>query len=280
MPVLLALGSALVYGVGDYFGGRASRHQASIVVAALGQMISLVLVLCAVFVMGTPVPSASTWAWSVFAGVIGALGIAGLYHGFAHGEISVVAPTSAVVGAVVPVVVGLVIGERPSGLALIGIAIAVTAVALVSGAIGTHQHNTPPRIVVLAVGVGACFGLLFVALDQADSDSGVWPLVIARFASVPMLIGLAALTRSRPAHHKGSLQLAVAAGVFDMGANALYLAAVRGGMLSIVSVVASLYPASTVALAFTIDKERLTKWQTLGLVAAALALVLVSLSRQ
>lgn len=280
MPILLALGSALVYGVGDYFGGRASRNQASVVVAALGQMVSLLLVLAAVIVMGTPVPSASTWAWSAFAGLVGALGIAGLYHGFAHGEISVVAPTSAVVGAVVPVVVGLLIGERPSGLALLGIAIAVTAVALVSGAIGTRRHNTPPRIVVLAVGVGACFGLLFVALDQAASDSGIWPLVIARFASVPLLLCIAGVSRVRPVHHRTSLQLAVVAGVFDMVANVLYLAAVRGGMLAVVSVVASLYPATTVALAFTFDKERLTKWQTIGLGAAALALVLVSLSRQ
>lgn len=280
MPVLLALGSALVYGVGDYIGGRASRHQASVVVAALGQMVSLVLVLAAVVVMGTPVPSAATWAWSAFAGVIGALGIAGLYHCFAHGEISVVAPTSAVVGAIVPVVAGLLMGERPGLLALVGIAIAVTAVALVSGAIGSHQHNTSQRIVILSVGVGACFGLLFVALDQADSDSGMWPLVIARFASVPLLLGLVGLSGSRIVRDRGSLQLSVVAGVFDMGANALYLAAVRGGMLAIVSVVASLYPASTVALALVLDKERLTKWQTIGLVAAALALVLVSLSRQ
>ena len=269
MPVLLALGSALVYGVGDYFGGRASRHQASVIVAALGQMVSLVLVFAAVIVMGTPAPSASTWGWSAFAGVVGALGIAGLYHGFAHGEISVV-----------PVVVGLVTGERPSALALVGIVIAVTAVALVSGAIGTHQHNTPRRIVVLAVGVGACFGLLFVALDRADAASGVWPLVIARLASVPLLFAIAGASGARPARHRASLQLAVVAGVFDMGANVLYLAAVRGGMLAIVSVVASLYPASTVALAFTIDGERLTKWQAVGLGAAALALVLVSLSRQ
>ena len=177
-------------------------------------------------------------------------------------------------------VVGLVTGERPSALALVGIVIAVTAVALVSGAIGTHQHNTPRRIVVLAVGVGACFGLLFVALDRADAASGVWPLVIARLASVPLLFAIAGASGARPARHRASLQLAVVAGVFDMGANVLYLAAVRGGMLAIVSVVASLYPASTVALAFTIDGERLTKWQAVGLGAAALALVLVSLSRQ
>lgn len=280
MPVLLALGSALVYGVGDYFGGRASRHQASVVVAVLGQMVSLLFVVAAVVAMGTPVPSAATWGWSAFGGVVGALGIAGLYHGFAHGEISVVAPTSAVVGAAVPVVVGLALGERPSVLALVGIVIAVTAVALVSGAVGTHQHNTPPRIVALAVGVGACFGLLFVALDRTDSESGMWPLVIARLASVPMLLGLAGLTRARPVRHRPSLQLAVVAGTFDMSANVLYLLAVRGGMLAIVAVVASLYPASTVALAFTIDKERLTRWQAVGLAAAALALVLVSLSRQ
>lgn len=280
MPILLALGSALVYGVGDYFGGRASRNQASVVVAALGQLISLILVVAAVLVMGTPAPSAATWGWSAFGGVVGALGIAGLYHGFAHGEVSVVAPTSAVVGAVVPLVVGLALGERPSALALVGVVIAVVAVALVSGALGTHQHNTPPRIVALAVAVGACFGLLFVALDRADASSGMWPLVIARLASVPLLLLVAGASGVRPLRHRGSLQLAVTAGVFDMGANVLYLAAVRGGLLTIVSVVASLYPASTVALAFAVDQERLTRWQALGLGAAALALVLVSLSRQ
>lgn len=279
MPILLALCSAVVYGVGDYCGGRASRTQASIAVAALGQMVSLVLVGAAVLVMGTPAPSLVTWGWSAAAGVIGALGIVGLYHGFAHGDVSVVAPTSAVVGAVVPVVAGLAMGERPSGLALLGIVIAVTAVALVSGAIGTHQHNTPPRIVLLAVGVGGCFGLLFVFLERTDHASGMWPLVVARFASVPLLFAIGGVARVRVQRDRSSLQFAVVAGVFDMGANVLYLLASRGGLLSIVAVVSSLYPASTVALAFGLDKERVTKWQAIGLAAAALALVLVSLSR-
>ena len=279
MPILLALCSAVVYGVGDYCGGRASRTQASIAVAALGQMVSLLLVGVAVLVMGTSSPSLATWGWSAAAGVIGALGLVGLYHGFAHGDVSVVAPTSAVVGAVVPVVAGLAMGERPSGLALIGIVIAVTAVALVSGAIGTHQHNTPPRIVLLAVGVGGCFGLLFVFLERTDHTSGMWPLVVARFASVPLLFAIGGLARVRVQRERSSLQFAVTAGVFDMGANVLYLLASRGGLLSIVAVVSSLYPASTVALAFGLDKERVTKWQGIGLGAAALALVLVSLSR-
>ena len=279
MPILLALGSALVYGVGDYFGGRASRTQSSVAVTAIGQVVSLVLVAAAVLVMGTAVPDAATWWWSAAGGIVGALGITGLYHGFAHGDVSVVAPTSAVIGAALPVVVGLSLGERPTALALVGIVIAVAAVALVSGAIGQHQHNTPPRIIVLAIAVGACFGLLYVAFKQTDPDSGMWPLLIARFASVPMLFTIGAVARVRPARDRSSLQLSVVSGVFDMGANALYLLAVRGGMLAVVSAVAALYPATTVALAFGIDKERVTRWQGIGLVAAAAALALVSVSR-
>lgn len=279
MPILLALGSALVYGVGDYFGGRASRTQPSVVVAAIGQIVSLVLVAATVLIMGTACPSAATWWWSVGGGIVGALGITGLYHGFAHGDVSVVAPTSAVIGAALPVVVGLSLGERPTVLALIGIVIAVTAIALVSGAVGQHKHNTPPRIVALAVAVGACFGLLYVAFNETDPDSGMWPLLIARFASVPMLLIIGAAVSVRPARDRSSLQLSVVSGVFDMGANVLYLVAVRGGMLSVVSAVAALYPATTVALAFGLDKERVTKWQGIGLVAAAAALVLVSVSR-
>ena len=265
--------------MGDYFGGRASRTQPSVAVTAIGQIVSLLLVGAAVLVMGTEMPSAATWWWSAGGGMLGALGITGLYHGFAHGDVSIVAPTSAVMGAALPVVVGLSLGERPTVLALVGIVIAVAAVALVSGAIGQHQHNTPPRIIVLAVAVGVCFGLLYVAFGQTDPDSGMWPLLIARFASVPMLLIIGASAHLRPARDRSSLQLSVVSGVFDMGANALYLLAVRGGMLSVVSAVAALYPATTVALAFGIDKERVTRWQGIGLVAAAAALVLVSVSR-
>ena len=280
MSILMALLSAAVYGVGDWLGGRASRVQKSLVVAALGQTVSLVMVSAVVLVAGTSVPGAATWWWAAGGGIVGSLGVVGLYHGFAHGDVSVVAPVSAVVGAAVPVAVGLASGERPGVFAIVGIVVAVCAVALVSGALGTHQHNTPRRIVVLAVFVGACFGSLFVALERTDTHSGMWPLVIARFASVPFLLIVSGVVRARPVKHRGSLQIAMAAGVFDMGANLLYLVAVRGGMLAIVAVVASLYPASTVALALVVDKERVGKWQFVGMGAAAAALVLVSLSRQ
>ena len=120
--------------------------------------------------------------------------------------------------------------------------------------------------------------MLFVALGRTDSESGLWPLVIARFVSVPLLLVVGGVARVRVARDRDSLRIAMIAGGFDMAANALYLFAVRGGMLSVVAVVASLYPASTVALAFAVDKERISRWQAIGLGAAAAALVLVSLS--
>jgi len=279
VPVLLALASAVVYGVGDWFGGRASRVQPSVIVAATGQMVSFVLVIAVTIGMGTSSPGASTWWWMSFGGIVGAIGIASLYHGFAHGDVAVVAPTSAVVGAGLPVVAALISGERPSALALCGIVAAISAVALVSGALGGHRHHTPPRIVALAAGSGACFGLMFVAFDHADPNSGLWPLVIARVASVPLLLGVALVGRIRPIRHVASMRIAVLAGVFDRGANWRYMVAVRDALLSVVAVVASLYPASTVTLAFVVDKERITRWQALGLVLALFALVLVTLSR-
>lgn len=279
MAVLLGFASALVYGVGDWCGGRATRRQASLLVAAIGQAVSLVIVAAVTFGSGLGAPAASTWWWSAGGGIVGALGIAGLYYGLAHGEVSVVAPITAVVGVVVPVVVGLATGERPTVIALIGIVAAVVAIALVSGAVSRHERRTPLRIVALAAVVGGCFGSLFVALDQTDPASGTWPLLIARLASVPMLLVLIGIRRVRPSGDRGSLGVAVLAGAFDMAANALYLEAVRQGMLSLVAAVSSLYPASTVALASVVDREHISRSKAYGLAAAGAALVLVSVGR-
>lgn len=279
MALFLAFASAVVYGTGDWFGGHAARRRPSIGVAAIGQSMSLVLVAVAVVIGSAAVPSGPTWAWSAAGGVVGAIGIAGLYHGFAVGSVSVVAPVSAVVGAVLPVGVGVALGDRPGALALAGIVLAVVSIAMVSGAVGPARH-VGGRVVALAVGVGACFGSLFVCLERADGDSGMWPLLVMRIVSVPMLAVL--LLRRRSGERGGdrrSLVLSLVAGTFDMGANVLYLLAVREGMLSLVAVVASLYPAATVALAAGVDDERVSRPQAIGLVVAAAALVMVTLSR-
>jgi drug/metabolite transporter (DMT)-like permease len=276
VAIVIALGCAVVYGVGDWCGGRASRHQASIVVALLGQLVSLVLVGFVVVAMHRTVPSFHDWLWAGAGGVVGAVGLISLYHGLANGDITVVAPVSAVMGASLPVVVGLLQGERPSALQLVGVALGVAAIALVSGAVGGHRHNTRPRIIALALLSGTCFGLLYVAFQHTASDSGMWPLFIARLTSVPLLVLLVRLSAVRVSRHRASVLIAIAAGALDMGANALYLIAVRQGLLSVVAVIASLYPASTVLLAFLIDRERVSRWQAIGLAVGVGALALVS----
>jgi drug/metabolite transporter (DMT)-like permease len=282
MPILLALACALVYGVGDYCGGRAARVQPAAVVALVGQALSFVLIAVAVLIVGTPLAAAGDLAWGAAAGVAGSLALVSFYFALGHGAISVVAPTTAVIGAIVPVVSGLLQGERPHPLALVGIVVAIACVALVSGA-GEHdpltRRATSGVVLLAACASGIGFGSLFVLLDQTADASGLWPLVAARVASVPLLVVVVAVSGVRPAADRATLRVAVIAGVLDMGANGLYLAAVRGGLLSIVAVISSLYPASTVGLAFAVDGERVSRPQAIGLALAAVALVLVTIGR-
>jgi drug/metabolite transporter (DMT)-like permease len=276
MAILLALGSAVVYGVADFFGGRASRYHPSAIVSVVGQTMSLLLVLVAVAVMGTAVPGGSTFAWGAIGGAAGGIGIACLYHSFANGAMTVVAPISAVIGASVPAVWGLLDGERPAPIAFVGMVLAVIAVALVSGAIGERDRPTPPSAMAFAALAGLLFGVLFIAFDRTDPESGLWPLVAARLSSVPLLVVLVLVLRQRVGPDRGMLRLAVLAGVLDMSSNWLYLEATRGGLLSVVAVVSSMYPASTIALALAVDRERVNRWQWMGIGLTLVALALVS----
>jgi len=282
VPIVLALCSAVVYGVADYCGGRASRRHPSALVTVVGQSVSLVLVLAAALVMGTTVPGAPSWAWGGAAGVAGAIGLASLYHALSHGAMTVVAPLTAVVSAVIPVVVGVAGGERPERLAVVGMVLALASIALVSGAIGERDRETPPAVLGWALVAGTGFGILFVALERTDPDSGLWPLVAARAASVPLLLGLCAalgVLSVRGVRQRALLAYGIAAGVLDMAANVLYLEAARRGLLSLVAVITALYPASTVTLAFLLDRERVSRWQAAGMAIAGTALVLVTLGR-
>ncbi|MEO5724986.1 MAG: EamA family transporter [Ilumatobacteraceae bacterium] len=281
MAILLALSCALVYGLADYCGGRATRVHPAAIVTVVGQMVSLVLVVTAVVLIGTPVAGLHDWLWSAAGGAAGAVGLLAFYFALGHGVMSVVAPTTAVWGAVLPVGIGLLEGERPHPVALIGIVLAIGCIALVSGAGGhaEHRSHTSRRVFAAAVFAGLGFGALFVAFAHTSSASGLWPLVAARLISVPLLAAVALGTRVRMAADRRPLRLAVLAGMLDMGANVLYLAAVRGGLLSVVAVISSLYPASTVTLAFVVDGERVSRLQAVGLLLAGVALALVAVGR-
>jgi drug/metabolite transporter (DMT)-like permease len=155
--------------------------------------------------------------------------------------------------------------------------VACLAVGLVSGAIGTRHQHTSGSTIVLAALAGIGFGFIFIAFARTADDSGMWPLVAARAASLPVVGVVVASTRPGRGALRVVLWIIIASGVLDMGANLFYLEASHRGLLSIVAVISSLYPVSTVCLAFALDHERVSRTQAAGLACAATALALVSL---
>ncbi len=277
MAILLAALCAVTYGLADYCGGRASRTVASTLVTLLGQATSLILVVAGVILIGTPLASAHDLWWGAAAGAAGGLALSAFYLALSRGTMTVVAPTTAVISVALPVIVGLLLGERPSGAAIVGIVVACLAVVLVSGAIGTRHQETHFSTVLLAVAAGLGFGFIFIAFARTADDSGLWPLVSARVASLPVVAIAVAVTRPTLGLLRPMMWLVIASGVLDMAANFFYLEASHRGLLSIVAVISSMYPVSTVCLAFVLDHERVSRTQAVGLACAATALALVSL---
>ena len=274
LPIVLAGLSAIVWGSADFSGGKASQRANPLAVTVLSQVYGLpVLVICLLLVPGTP--HAADLAWAAGAGACGVVGIALLYRALASGAMTVTAPTTAVTAAVLAIGAGLLTDATPGVPSLVGIAAAVVAILLVSMGAGRGGAVTG-QIIAVAVGAGVFLGLFFALLGQASADSGMWPLIATRGASIAVG-GLWMLVTRTPVKigRRGTLW-SIPAGGLDITANALYLAAAGRGTLSVVAALASLYPASTVLLALVVDRERLRIVQLAGLGFAATALVLAS----
>jgi drug/metabolite transporter (DMT)-like permease len=286
-PIVIALGSAAVYGVADYFGGRAARQLPAVRVAAVGESLSLVVVVIIVLLAGTPSPDTGTWVRGAMGGIANAAGQTLLYWSLARGAMSVVAPITAAVGATVPVLIGLASGDHPAPAGYLGIAVGCIAVALVSRAIHEHTgRQTPTPVLCTAALAGVGFGVMFTLYHDLPPGAGLWPVVSARLAAVPLLWMVTVAGRraisgrcpaSSPRRDRRPLIHAASAGQLDMAGTVLYLVATRDTMLSVVAVVASLYPVATVGLACTVDRERISSVQRVGVGLAGLALVLVTL---
>lgn len=282
LALCLALASAATWGVSDFAGGLASRRTTTVAVLVGSTAVGLVGILAAALATGGA-PTLRAGLAGGLAGLAGFAGIGLLYRGLGVGPMHVVAPLSAVAGALVPVAAGLLAGERPGLLAVPGTVLALLAVALVSGAVpapGGGRAAGDRAGVRFGLGAGVGFGLFFVALDHAGDDSGLWPVVAARAAAVVVALVLVLLLRRRGRvawrPPTGALPLVVAAGLLDTGANVLFLHAVRAGLLSLVAVVVSLYPAGTVLLAAVVLHERIRRVQVLGLALAAAGVALLA----
>jgi uncharacterized membrane protein len=274
VAILLALLSALSYGTGDFTAGLASRRVPAGLVTAVAQTIGLLAALLAVALFAGVGPRASALGWGALSGVGSAVGTLALYRGLGTSRMTVVATLSGVLTAVIPVIAGVALGNTLSVVAAVGIVIAVPAILLVSWQPGSTDANG----VLYGTLAGLGFAFLFIALDRAGTRSGAWPLVPGQFVSVVLLAPLALRALRRPERSSGrtAVLLMVATGVLSATANLLFLAATGHGQLAIVAVLSAFYPAVTVLLARAFLAEHWTRSQVIGLLASALAVVLVS----
>lgn len=272
MPVVLALASAAVFGAADFAGGYATRRLPVLTVTLTTNLVGAVLAALLVIVVGGSA-SAASLLWGAAAGFFGLAGIMCLYQGLAQGPNRLVSPLSALLSALIPVVAGLVGGDRLDTLAIIGLVLAGPAIWLVAG--GDHRMSGSRSTLTLAVVAGLGFGLFFVCLAQTPDDAGAVPLLAARIVST-CLLAAAVLHRGIDIAQPGNLAMPALAGVLDMSANGLYLWATRDGELAVVAALTSLYPVTTILLATAILRERVTRPQAVGLVLAVSAAALLS----
>jgi drug/metabolite transporter (DMT)-like permease len=277
--VLLSLGSALAYGLSDFVGGLLSRRISPWQVAVVGQSTATVLTVgLAVFLTGEP--TASDWWWSALGGIGSGTGAAILYRGLGAGSMSVVAPVSALLAALLPVMVGVLTGERPEELTWLGVACALPAIWLVS-LVEDHPDSGPAgrrRSAEVLDGMlaGLGFGLLFAALGQVPESAGFAPLALTQAVAVVSTIVLAIALRAPWLPRDRAALSAMATGLLGTAATAMFLLATQTGLLTVAGVLSSLYPATTVLLAAMVLQERINRPQGAGLLLAGVAVALVA----
>lgn len=276
MTVLLGLAAAILYGVGDFAGGMGARRTTAVTTLLWSYPVGAVLMAALLPAFGGHF-TARAGVFGALGGCVGLLGVIVLYSLMTMAPINVVSPVSAVSAAIVPVVIGVVLGERPAITAWVGIVLGLLAVVLVSRTTEDHPHGrVAPALIGLAVLSGVGFGLYFVFLARAGNGTGLWPLLVSRIASAALIVPIAA-SRSAFRRVRGrTLAIVVLAGCCDALANFCFLFAARSGLLSVASVLTSLYPATTVLLAMGLLHEHASKVQRAGLLLAAGAIALIT----
>lgn len=271
--ILLAF-ATLTIGAADVYGGYASRTSHPLTVAAWSQAAGIpVLIVAAVAVGGSLI--AEDLALGALAGVGSAVGVGALYRGFAVSSVGIVAPVAATTAAIVPIVVGLIGGERPSSVAIVGLAVAVVAVFLVSYLPGQRDHVTAAVLHGLVSGIG--FGVMVIAYSATSTDSGVWSAVAGRTVAAAAA-GVAVLAIRVDWRVERVVRFAtVMAGVLAAAGMAAFVSASQTTDLVLLGVVLGLIPTTTVVLASVFLGDRLIVTQWLGIGAAAVAVAMISI---
>lgn len=275
MSIICGLASALSWGAGDFAGGLASRRGSALTVVFFSQLIGGTLLLVLAMLFSRSLPPVAHLLSGGLAGVFGVLGLIFLYKGLAQGRMGLVAPLSAVVTALIPLSFSILAEGFPGLPRIIGFAIAMAAVWLLSSP-GGHL-KIERRELQLSLFAGLGFGLFFIFLDHASSQAVLWPLVTARAAAIGTMFVLLVARRQLAKPFRGQFTTIALAGILDTTGNAAFAMAAHVGRLDIAAILASLYPASTVMLAWLVFHERLGRQQWIGVAAAGGAFVLIAI---
>jgi drug/metabolite transporter (DMT)-like permease len=285
VAVLLGLIASVTYGAADFIGGVVSRRNHVFTVLLWGQIVGSAWALVALPFLADGPPTAAALFLGSGAGVVGVLGAAALFLGLARGRMSVVAPVTAVLASSLPVVFGLLTGERPSVLTLLGVVVALGAIALVSMAPepGSRREDRQRMRVRLvadglpeALAAGLCFAVFFVLLDRVPDGAGLWPVVGIRASSILIAGGVVVAMGLRVRPAAGTTAAVLVGGFLGSAADYVFLLSTRLGLLSVVVVLTSLYPVTTVVLARMVLGERMGRAQLAGLALAAVGVVLIT----
>jgi drug/metabolite transporter (DMT)-like permease len=273
--VALGLLSAASWGSGDFCGGLASRRASALGVLVASQVVGILLLLVLAVLTGEAIPTRGELGWAIIAGASGALGMLALYAALGSGRMGIAASVSGVAGAVVPVLVGGAVQGVPGRLRLLGFVLALAGLWLLTVADSGEIRATPREWALPLLG-GVGLGLFLVCIHQAGGSTILWPLTVARAASIGLLTAIGAVTGTLRPPGRAALGLTAMAGLLDSGGNAFFILAARAGRLDVAGILSSLYPVATVALACWLLGERLTARQTAGAVATMGAIACVS----
>jgi drug/metabolite transporter (DMT)-like permease len=266
LAIALALGASLTYGVSDFLGGLKSRSLPLLAVLIVSQGTALALLAAFVLPFGASPPAGSFLVYAALAGLSETVGVAALYRGLATGAMSIVAPVAAT-APVVPVVVGIALGEFPSAIQGAGVVLAATGIVVTAGDEDTATRGRPVAMLSAAFGLLTAlgFGSFYVAMDAASEGKIPWALFVARLTAVSAFVAAALLTRSRPKLRKTDVAIVALTGALIIVADSLYATASTRGLLGVVAVLSSLYPLVTIALARAFLEERIGQRQQVGI---------------
>jgi drug/metabolite transporter (DMT)-like permease len=271
--VAFGLAASLSWGAGDFSGGLATRRANVFSVVFAAHITGLVLLIALALAWSEPFPPALDIVWGGVAGLVGAVGIVAFYRALAIGRMGINAPVTGVLTAAVPVLFSVFAIGLPHLIQLAGFVLALLAVGLISRPAGASGR---PEGLGLALLAGLGFGGFLVLIGQLSHGVIFWPLAAARLSSSLFMLAIVLIRRQEVLPKKTVLPIVLLAGTLDVAGNAFFVLAAHAGRLDVAAIVSSLYPAVTVLLASIILRERVTRLQALGVLAALVAIPLIS----